>query len=61
MALCKKFDEIYEYGKLLREKGDALTRQIYIKAAPKNRCNKIAKQGKSFYKFKQIWSKSIEI
>ncbi|WP_159071390.1 hypothetical protein [Campylobacter concisus] len=20
MALCKKFDEIYEYGKLLREK-----------------------------------------
>ena len=54
MALCKKFREIYEYGKLLREKGGALTRQIYIKAAPKNRCNKILKQGKSFYKFKQI-------
>ena len=29
MALCKKFDEIYEYGKLLREKGGALTRQIF--------------------------------
>ncbi|WP_103595923.1 hypothetical protein [Campylobacter concisus] len=29
MALCKKFDEIYEYGKLLREKGGALARQIY--------------------------------
>ncbi|MBE9851115.1 hypothetical protein G6W42_00450 [Campylobacter concisus] len=37
MALCKKFGEIYEYGKLLREKGGALARQIYIKAAPKNR------------------------
>lgn len=54
MALCKKFGEIYEYGKLIREKSGALTRQIYIKAAPKNRCNKIVKQDKSFYKFKQI-------
>ena len=54
MALCKKFDEIYEYGKPFREKSGALARQIYIKAAPKNRCNKIAKHGKSFYKFKQI-------
>ena len=61
MALCKKFGEIYEYGKLLREKGGALTRQIYIKAAPKNRYTKIVKQNKSFYKFKQIWSKSIKI
>jgi len=53
MALCKKFDEIYEYGKLLREKGGALARQIY-QSYSKNSCSKIAKQGKSFYKFRQI-------
>jgi len=53
MALCKKFDEIYEYGKLLIEKGGALTRQIFQRCC-ENRCNKIVKQGKSFCKFKQI-------
>ncbi|ERJ21374.1 hypothetical protein UNSW1_43 [Campylobacter concisus UNSW1] len=42
VALCKKFDEIYEYGKLLREKGGALARQIY-QSCCKNRCSKIAK------------------
>ncbi|QPH91006.1 hypothetical protein [Campylobacter concisus] len=53
MALCKKFGEIYEYGKLLREKGGALVRQIYQKCC-ENRYTKIVKQNRSFYKFKQI-------
>ena len=61
MALCKKFEEMYEYGKLLREKKVVLWQGKFIKAARKIVEVKIAKQGKSFCKFKQIWSKSIEI
>ncbi|WP_181000214.1 hypothetical protein [Campylobacter concisus] len=54
MALCKKFDEIHEYGKLLREKRAVLWQDKFIKGAVKIVEVKIAKQGKSFYKFKQI-------
>ncbi|WP_459877627.1 hypothetical protein [Campylobacter concisus] len=54
MALCKKFDEIYEYGKLLREKKALLWQGKFIKGAVKIVEVKIAKQGKSFCKFKQI-------
>jgi len=54
MALCKKFDEIYECGKLLREKREVLWQGKFIKAAVKIFEVKIAKQGKSFCKFKQI-------
>lgn len=53
MALCKKFGEIYEYGKLLRKKV-VLWQGKFIKGAVKIVEVKIAKQGKSFYKFKQI-------
>ena len=54
MALCKKFDEIYEYGKLLREKKALLWQGKFIKGAVKIVEVKIAKQDKSFCKFKQI-------
>ena len=54
MALCKKFYEIYEYDKLLREKRAVLWQGKFIKDAVKIVEVKIAKQDNSFCKFKQI-------
>lgn len=54
MALYKKFGEIYEYDKPLREKKAVLWQGKFIKGARKIVEVKIAKQDKSFYKFKQI-------
>ena len=50
MALYKKFDEIYD----AKIKKAVLWQGKFIKAARKIVEVKIAKQGKSFYKFKQI-------
>ena len=47
MALCKKFGEIYEYGKLLRKKV-VLWQGKFIKGAVKIVEVKIAKQARVF-------------